>query len=492
MAAGTLTVSVPSLGFPTVGVNAVVVLAAGAGTRMKSATPKVMHRVLGLTLVEHVLRAARAVAADVTVCVVGHGRELVEPHLGHVEPSARVVVQAQQNGTGHAMRIALDALPELSSGNLLVLAGDSPLITGETLRALAHAHDTASAAVTVLTSRTSAPHGYGRIVRSADGSVSAIVEQADASADVAAIDEVNSGIYVFNAASLRQHLAALTSSNAQGEEYLTDVVAAAVAAGETVVAHTCDHSETLGINDRVQLAYAGQVMRDRINNSHMLSGVTITDPATTWIEADVVIAPDAIIEPGTHLAGHTCIARAAVIGPHTTLVDCEVGELAHVRRTEGTRAVIGSGADVGPYTYLRPGTVLGDGAKAGAYVEIKESTIGSGSKVPHLSYVGDATIGHDTNIGAATVFVNYDGVAKHRTFVGDGVRIGSDSMLVAPVSIGDGAYTAAGSVITDDVPAGAMAVGRARQRNILGWVLRKRAGSTSADAAQRAQAQEEA
>ncbi|NDB18799.1 MAG: bifunctional UDP-N-acetylglucosamine diphosphorylase/glucosamine-1-phosphate N-acetyltransferase GlmU [Actinobacteria bacterium] len=474
------------------GVNAVVVLAAGAGTRMKSTTPKVMHRVLGLTLVEHVLRAARAVAPELTVCVVGHGRELVEPHVVNVEPAATLVVQSQQNGTGHAMRIALDAVPDLRAGTVMVLAGDSPLITGDTLRRLVDSHAAAAASVTVLTSRTPAPHGYGRIVRCDDGSVSAIVEQADASAEVAAIDEVNSGVYVFDVAALRQHLATITSNNAQGEEYLTDVVAAAVAAGQTVAAHMCDHTETLGINDRVQLAYAGAVMRERINSAHMLGGVTITDPATTWIEPDVVIAADVTIEPGTHLAGRTSIARGAVIGPQTTLVDCEVGETAHVRRTEATRAIIGEAAEVGPFTYLRPGTVLGTGAKAGAYVEIKESTVGSGSKVPHLSYVGDATIGQDSNIGAATVFVNYDGVAKHRTVVGDSVRIGSDSMLVAPVSIGDGAYTAAGSVITDDVPAGAMAVGRSRQRNILGWVLRKRAGSTSADAAERAQAQEEA
>lgn len=473
------------------GVDAVVVLAAGAGTRMKSGTPKVMHRVLGLTLVEHVLRASRAVSPQLIACVIGHGRELVEPHVLAVEPDARVVIQHEQNGTGHAMRIALEALPELTAGNLMVLAGDSPLITGDTLAQLTQVHSQSAAAVTVLTSRTPSPQGYGRIVRAVDGTVSAIVEQADASPEIAAINEVNSGVYLFNITSLRQHLAALTSSNAQGEEYLTDVIAAAVAAGEVVTAHIGDHTETLGINDRVQLAYAVHVMRERINTAHMLAGVTIVDPATTWIEPDVKISIDAVIEPGSHLAGHTTIAANAVIGPHTTLVDCEVGQLAHVRRTEATRARIGERADVGPFTYLRPGTVLGEGAKAGAYVEIKESVVGAGSKVPHLSYVGDATIGDDTNIGAATVFVNYDGVAKHRTVVGDSVRIGSDSMLVAPVTIGDGAYTAAGSVITEDVPPGSMAVGRARQRNIVGWVLRKRAGSSSADAAEKAQAQEE-
>ncbi|MBU6213552.1 MAG: bifunctional UDP-N-acetylglucosamine diphosphorylase/glucosamine-1-phosphate N-acetyltransferase GlmU [Actinomycetales bacterium] len=472
------------------GVDAVVVLAAGAGTRMKSAAPKVVHPILGLPLVEHVLRAVRPLEPTVTACVVGHGREAVQAAVLACEPAARVVVQEQQNGTGHAMRIALDAMPDLQTGSVLVLAGDSPLITSETLRALVDAHNTAAASVTVLTSIAPDPHGYGRIVRAGDGRIARIVEQADADEATAAVDEVNSGVYVFDIAALRAHLAGLGTDNAQGEEYLTDVIAAAVSAGQTVIAHTGSHEETMGINDRVQLAHAAAVMRDHINDRVMRAGVTLIDPASTWIGPDASIAADTVIEPGCQILGRTSIAAAAVIGPQTTLLDCEVGEGAHVRRTEATRAVIGAGCDVGPFTYLRPGTVLGKDAKAGAYVEIKESTIGDHSKVPHLSYVGDATVGSDTNIGAATVFVNYDGVAKHRTTVGDGVRIGSDTMLVAPVTVGDGAYTAAGSVITEDVPAGSMAVGRARQRNILDWVLRKRAGSSSAQAAQRAQQEE--
>ena len=472
------------------GVDAVVVLAAGAGTRMKSAQPKVMHRVLGLTLVAHVLRATQSLQPRITACVIGHGRDVVQSHVLELHPEVQFVVQEIQNGTGHAMRLALADLTSVTTGSVMVLAGDSPLITGTTLQQLAQAHAEASASVTILTSIAVQPFGYGRIVRNEAGAVARIVEQADADADTAAITEVNSGIYIFDIARLRAHLAELTAANAQGEEYLTDVIALAVNAGETVIASVGDHTETLGINDRVQLAQAALVLRDRINTAHMRAGVTIVDPQSTWIEPDVQIAPDATIEPNTHLAGRTSIAVAAVVGPQTTLIDCQVAEAAHVRRTEATRAVIGARSDVGPFTYLRPGTVLGADSKAGAYVEIKESTVGDGSKVPHLSYVGDASIGANTNIGAATVFVNYDGVNKHRTVVGDDVRIGSDTMLVAPIEIGDGAYTAAGSVITEDVPAGSMAVGRARQRNILGWVLRKRAGSSSAHAAERAQQEE--
>jgi len=474
-----------------VGVDAVVVLAAGAGTRMKSAQPKVVHQILGLPLVTHVLRAVEPLSPTTVACVVGHGRDEVQTAVHTSHPAARIVVQEQQNGTGHAMRIAMEAMSDISTGSVLVLAGDSPLITTATLQALVSTHHANDASVTVLTSVAANPHGYGRIVRKADGGVARIVEQADADAATAAIAEVNSGIYVFDVARLRTHLASLTTNNAQGEEYLTDVIAAAVAAGEVVAAHVGTHDETLGINDRVQLAHAAGVMRDRVNTALMHAGVTVVDPTSTWVSPDADIAADTIIEPGCQILGRTVIATGAVIGPHTTLVDCEVGAGAHVRRTEATQAIIGARCDVGPFTYLRPGTVLGDDAKAGAYVEIKQSTVGPHSKVPHLSYVGDAVIGRDTNIGAATVFVNYDGVTKHQTTVGDGVRIGSDTMLVAPVNVGDGAYTAAGSVITDDVPPGSMAVGRARQRNILNWVLRKRAGSTSAQAAQRAQQEEQ-
>ena len=456
----------------------VVILAAGEGQRMKSTTPKVLHPIAGASLVGHVLRASQQIGEPVVV--IGAGAEQVQAHLNAIAPGVRVVIQDRRGGTGHATRIAMDAIP--SDGPVVVVAGDTPLISATTLESLVAA--LADHAAVVLTSTQTDPTGYGRIIRAADGSVLRIVEEKDATDQERAITEVNSGVAVYNGSQLRQALTQLTTNNAQGEEYLTDVIGILVSQGKTVGALVSkDANETLGVNDRVQLATAGALMRDRINETHMRNGVTIVDPATTWIDATVTIASDVTIEPGTHLAGKTTIAAGAVIGPRTTLVDCTVGEGASVIESRCADAVIGKSATVGPYSYLRPGTRLGEGAKVGAYVEVKNSTIGDGSKVPHLSYVGDATIGEGTNIGAATVFVNYDGQAKHQTVVGDHVRIGSDTMLVAPVEIGDGAYTAAGSVITEDVPAGAMAVGRARQSNILGWVLRKRPGSKSAEAA---------
>ena len=324
-------------------------------------------------------------------------------------------------------------------------------------------------------------------MRDASGDVSSIVEHRDATDEQLRITEVNSGTYVFDSALLISALSRITTDNVQGEEYLTDVLGIARSDGAVVGAYAVDEAEEiLGINDRVQLAECARVMRDRINVGWMRAGVTIVDPATTWIDVDAEIARDTVLHPSTILLGPTLIAENAVVGPDTTLVACEVGAGARVVRSHCEYAVIGEDATVGPFTYLRANARLGEGAKAGAYVEIKNSQIGRGSKVPHLSYVGDAEVGEGTNIGAATVFVNYDGVTKHRTVVGNHVRVGSDTMLVAPVTIGDGAYTAAGSVITEDVPAGAMAVGRARQRNVDGWVERKRSGSPAAEASERA------
>ena len=459
---------------------AVVVLAAGEGTRMKSAsTPKVLHPLAGRTMLGHVVVAARALEPEHLVVVVGHAREQVTEHLAQVDPDAQAVVQEQQNGTGHAVRVALEALPALE-GTVVVVPGDAPLLTPETLRDLVEVHHLASAATTLLTAELEDPTGYGRVVRSG-GSVSAVVEHKDADTAVLAISEVATSVYAFDAAALTASLKELTTDNAQGEEYLTDVVGLHKDAGLVVTAHVApDAGETMGVNDRVQLAEAGRRLRDRIVQRHQRAGVTVVDPATTWIDVDVRIGPDATIHPGSQLHGRTTVASRAVVGPDTTLTDTEVGERAVVLKSHCTGAVIGAGADVGPYTYLRPGTRLGEKSKAGAYVEIKASEVGAGSKVPHLSYVGDATIGERSNIGAATVFVNYDGRDKHRTSVGDDVRIGSDTMLVAPVEVGDGAYTAAGSVITDDVPAGALGVGRAKQRNIEGWVARKR-GTTDGE-----------
>jgi len=458
---------------------------------MKSDTPKVLHSMAGRSLLGHVIEAASTLEPQHLVVVVGHGRDQVQEHVDEIAPWAVTVVQEQQNGTGHAVRVALHGLTErgiaVSDGPVVVLTGDTPLLTGQTLVGLLLEHESTAAAATVLTARLDDPTGYGRIVRSADGAVTAIVEHRDADEAQLRIDEINSGMYSFDAEALASALGQITTDNAQGEEYLTDVIGLLRAGGRSVSASVCvDPHEILGVNDRVQLAEAAGLMRDRINAGWMREGVTIADPASTWLDVDVELERDVLVRPQVTLRGPTSIATGAIVGPGTTLISCEVGSGAEVIHTWAELAVIGADATVGPFTYLRPGTILGRGTKAGAYVEIKNSTLGDGSKVPHLSYVGDAEIGEGSNIGAATVTVNYDGVAKHRTVIGDHVRIGSDSMLVAPVTIGDGAYTAAGSVITDDVPPGAMAVGRARQRNVEGWVERRRSGSPAADAAERA------
>ncbi|MDX6242327.1 MAG: bifunctional UDP-N-acetylglucosamine pyrophosphorylase / glucosamine-phosphate N-acetyltransferase [Frankiales bacterium] len=475
--------------------SAVVVLAAGEGTRMKSpTTPKVLHAVAGRSLLGHVLAAAAPLHAAHTVVVVGHGRDLVTTHLAAIAPAARSVVQEQQHGTGHAARVALEALAAAGvdlDGIVVVLPGDAPLLTSPALAAMLEEHVAGGNAATLLTARLPDPTGYGRIVRDPTGAVRAIVEQRDADEATLAVREVGTSVYAFDAVLLREALGRLTTDNAQGEEYLTDVVALFVADGRPVGAVTvADHRDAAGVNDRAQLASAGAALRERIVHAAMVAGVTVTDPSSTWIDADVVIETDAVIEPYTILKGHTVVRAGAVVGPSSQLTDTIVEQGASVLASTTIGAHIGAGAEVGPYTYLRPGTVLGADTKAGAYVEIKNSQVGDGSKVPHLSYVGDATIGERTNIGAATVFVNYDGVHKHHSTVGSDVRIGSDSMIVAPVTIGDGAYTAAGSVIIEDVPAGALAVARGVQRNVLGWVARKRPGSRSAQSAQAATAQD--
>ncbi|MGA1090330.1 MAG: bifunctional UDP-N-acetylglucosamine diphosphorylase/glucosamine-1-phosphate N-acetyltransferase GlmU [Candidatus Nanopelagicales bacterium] len=468
----------------------VIVLAAGEGKRMRSATPKVLHAIAGRTLIGHVLEAAAAVDPAHVVVVVGHGRDHVLAHLDEVAPWVDTVVQDQQLGTGHAVRIALAALATahaLEASPIVVLSGDTPLLTGRTVRKLVDTQVSSGGAATVLTAVLSDPAGYGRVVRDGSGAVEVIVEDRDATADIRAISEINAGMYAFDPIALAPALERLTTANDQGEEYLTDVVGLLRAEGRPVTGLIVDDAhEILGVNDRGQLADAAAIMRDRINARWMRDGVSMLDPASTWIDVDVDLAPDVTLLPQTSLLGPTTIASGARIGPGTTLTSCEVGADASVIHTWAELAVIDAGASVGPFTYLRPGARLGAGARAGAFVEMKNSSLGAGAKVPHLSYVGDAEVGPGTNIGAATIFVNYDGQSKHRTVIGRDARIGSDTMLVAPVNVGDGAYTAAGSVITDDVPAGAMAVGRARQRNIPGWVQRKRPGSESARAADQA------
>ncbi|MFI7032800.1 bifunctional UDP-N-acetylglucosamine diphosphorylase/glucosamine-1-phosphate N-acetyltransferase GlmU [Microbispora rosea] len=472
---------------------AVIVLAAGEGTRMKSKNPKVLHEVCGRALVDHMLAAARGLSPERLIVVIGHARELVAAHLTTSAADARTVVQEKQNGTGHAVRTALEAEGPFD-GTVLVTYGDTPLLRTETLAALLERHAADGNAVTVLTAVVPDPTGYGRIVRDEDGAVLEIVEEKDATPEQRAIAEMNSGVYAFDGALLAEGLKRIGAANAQGEEYLTDVLAILREDGHRVGAHVAgDHAEVEGVNDRVQLAFVRRVLNDRILQAHMRAGVTVVDPASTWVDAGVEMEPDAVIHPGTQLKGATRIGAGAEVGPGSTLTDTVVGEEAVVRNTVSDGAEIGPGAVVGPFSYLRPGTVLGPKGKIGAFVETKNARIGEGSKIPHLTYVGDATIGVGSNIGAACVFVNYDGVAKHHTVVGDHVRVGSDNMLVAPVTIGDGAYTAAGSVITSDVPPGAMAVARGKQRNIEGWVERRRAGTRSAEAARRAsEAREEA
>ncbi|MCW2586315.1 MAG: glucosamine-phosphate N-acetyltransferase / UDP-N-acetylglucosamine pyrophosphorylase [Frankiales bacterium] len=451
---------------------AVIVLAAGEGTRMRSATPKVLHPLGGRTMLGHVLHAAEALEPEHLVVVVGHGREQVTAAL---TGKARAVVQETQDGTGHAVRVALDTLEHLE-GTVLVVPGDAPLLTAATLQGLVDAHERTQAATTLLTAKVADPTGYGRVVRDATG-VRAIVEQKDADPQTLLIDEVGTSVYAFAAGPLREALGKLTTANAQGEQYLTDVVGLHRDAGLTVSAQLAgDPDETRGANDRVQLAELARLLRDRIVVAHMRAGVAVLDPQTVWIDADVTLEPDVTVAPNSQLHGRTVVRRGAVIGPDTTLTDCEVGAAATVLKSHATGAVIGEQATVGPFTYLRPGTVLGPRAKAGAYVEVKNAEVGADTKLPHLSYVGDATIGERSNVGAGTIFVNYDGHDKHRTTLGDDVRIGSNNSLVAPVTVADGAYTAAGSAITQDVPAGALAVAREKQTNINGWVARKRPG----------------
>jgi len=457
---------------------------------MKSATPKVLHPVCGRSLVGHVVAAARALDPEHLVVVVGHAREQVTEHLSAVDPDALTAVQHEQNGTGHAVRTGLDELSRRGvalDGTVVVTYGDTPLLTTQTLATLVAAHQLDGNAVTVLTAQVPDPTGYGRIIRGPGGQVTGIVEQKDATDGQRAIAEINSGVYAYDARLLAEALGKVTTDNSQGEEYLTDTLAILRKGGHRVGAYVAtDHHEIAGVNNRVQLAEARRVLNDRLLTRAMLDGVTIVDPASTWVDVDVSFAPDCLVHPNTQLLGATSLAEGAEIGPNCTLTDTTVGPGARVSNTVADQAEVGERANVGPYAYLRPGTKLGPKSKAGTYVEMKNATIGEGTKVPHLSYVGDATIGEYSNIGAASVFVNYDGEAKHHTTIGSYCKTGSDNMFVAPVVVGDGAYTAAGSVITKDVPAGSLAVARGQQRNIEGWVARKRPGSAAAEAAGRA------
>lgn len=455
---------------------------------MKSATPKVLHELCGRSLVGHVLAAAGELEPENLVVVVGHAREQVTAHLAEVAPDVRTAVQAEQNGTGHAVRMGLEELGGGVDGTVVVVCGDTPLLTGATLAGLARTHSEDGNAVTVLTAEVPDATGYGRIVRDeSTGAVTAIVEHKDASEAQRAIREINSGVFAFDGRLLAEALGKVRRDNSQGEEYLTDVLGILREAGHRVGASVAgDHREIAGINNRVQLAEARRILNDRLLAEAMLAGVTVVDPASTWVDVTVTFERDVLVHPGTQLEGATHLAEGCEVGPNSRLRDTRVGAGARVDTTVADDATVGADASVGPFAYLRPGTRLGRKGKIGTYVETKNASIGEGTKVPHLSYVGDATIGEYSNIGAASVFVNYDGQEKHHSTVGSHCRTGSDNMFVAPVTIGDGAYTAAGSVITKDVPPGSLAVARGQQRNIEGWVARKRPGSAAAKAAEAA------
>lgn len=466
---------------------AVIILAAGQGTRMKSALPKVLHTIAGRSLIQHVLDVAWSLQADHVLAVVRHERDRVSQAIIDHSPDTVIVDQDEIPGTGRAVEQALEALPESFTGSVVVLSGDVPLIDEATLTSLVDGHLSRGRAMTLLSAIFDDPTGLGRILRGDDQAMLGIVEEKDATEVQRRITEVNGGIYVFNRDSLQSALATIDTNNAQGEKYLTDAAATILATGGVVDAvATTDTWLISGVNDRGQLADVGQELNRRIIRRHQQSGVTIQDPTTTWIDAEVSIGADTVVLPGTFIHGATTIASHAIIGPDTTLVDCDVREGAHIRRSEVNLAVIGEGATVGPFSYIRPGTELGTSSKIGAFVEAKNAKIGDSSKVPHLSYVGDVTVGTDSNIGAGTIVANYDGLNKHQTKVGDGVRVGSQNVLVAPVTINDGSYTAAGTVVRKDVPAGSLSMGVVPQRHMEGWVALKRPGSSSAQAAEQA------
>jgi bifunctional UDP-N-acetylglucosamine pyrophosphorylase / glucosamine-1-phosphate N-acetyltransferase len=468
---------------------AVIVLAAGAGTRMKSRTPKPLHPLAGKPLIAHVLRTAGELHPERIVTVVRHERDRMAEAVLEFAPHVLIADQDDVPGTGRAVEQGLEAIAEFD-GHVVVLSGDVPLIDAETLQGLIERHEREGNQLTLLSARLSDPTGLGRIVRDQAGAFVRIVEQKDASDAERAIDEVNGGIYVFDASALRRALQTIDRDNAQGEMYLTDAAVRIQASGGRIQAvPAADAWAIWGINDRIQLAAAAHELNDRIIRRWQREGVTIADPASTWIDVDVSLAEDVTILPGTQLHGATAIAAGATIGPDTTLVDTEVGEDAVVKRTDATLSVIGARASVGPWAYLRPNSVVGDDGKVGTFVETKNTQIGAGSKIPHLSYIGDTVVGEGSNVGAGTITANYDGVAKHRTTVGSHVRTGSHNVFVAPVTIGDGAYTGAGTVVRKDVEPGALAINVAPQRNMTGWVEANRPGTEAADAAAAASTQ---
>ncbi len=451
----------------------VLVMAAGEGTRMRSSTPKMLHPVCGRPMVAWPIVAAREAGAGRVAAIVSPGRDL----SAGLPEGVETVEQPEPDGTGGAVRAALPLIEEAET--VLILSGDHPLISAQTIEVFLAAHASSGAAATMMTIELEDPGSYGRVVRDAAGGVERVVEAkaaGDADASQLAIREVNAGTYAFEAAPLAAALASLANDNAQGEYYLPDVFPALREAGHSVAAHLAeDLAVTMGINNRVDLAAVEAEGRRRLLEAHMLAGVTVADPASTWVDAGVEIAADARIEPGTSRRGRTRIGEGAVVGPLSTLIDSSVGAGSQVLHSYLVECDVRDGCSVGPFAYLRPGTALERDAKAGAFVEVKNSHVGKGAKVPHLSYVGDADVGAGSNLGAGTITANYDGFRKNRTTIGRDVRIGVDTMLIAPVDVGDSAYTGAGAVIKDDVPEGALAVSENAQRNIDGYAARKAA-----------------
>lgn len=447
-----------------------IILAAGEGTRMKSKLPKVLHRVAGKTMVEHVMDAAAKIGSDRTVLVVGNGKAAVEAALEGRD--VHYAHQSERLGTGHAVAIALEALGQ--EEHVLILCGDTPLLTAETLKALVDQHVTSGAHCTVLTAELPEPFGYGRIVRSPEGQVLGIVEEKDAAPEEKAIREINSGVYAVRRDTLLSEVPRIGNDNAQKEYYLTDLIQLVRQSGGRVSAYkTADPVEISGVNSRVQLSECEKLLQNRIRRALMLSGVTLIDPDTVYADADVIVGRDTVIYPGCILEKGTAIGEDCVIGPNARLSNCRVGNGVTVKDSTLMDSAVGNDSTVGPYAYLRPGTSLGERVKVGDFVEIKNSRIGDDAKISHLTYVGDGDVGENVNLGCGVVFVNYDGKKKHRTVVEKDAFIGCNVNLVSPVTVGEGAYVAAGSTITKDVPEGALAIARDKQKNIEGWVKRK-------------------
>ena len=461
---------------------AVIVLAAGGGTRMRSKTPKVLHAIAGLPLIGHVLSTAFSLSADHVVTVLAHEKELIAEHIQQTFPNALIAIQSATPGTGSAVAAGLSALPKNFRGDVVVLSGDVPLLDTGSIEELIEIHRSGVNAATLISTITADPAGYGRILRSKEG-LTGIVEHKDASEEELLVAEVNAGVYVFDATHLDEALGKVGTKNSQGEKYLTDVVSVLLEQGKKAAAHPInDHWLVAGINDRKQLTEVASELNSRIIAAWQLAGVTVVEPASTWIDITCQLGQDVVLEPSTRLRGLTKIGEGSVIGPDTTITDSSVGKSAVVARSQVSGAEISDNSNVGPFAFIRPGTSLGANGKIGAFVEVKNSKIGDGAKVPHLSYVGDASIGQGTNIGAGTIFANYDGVNKHRTTIGSFARTGSSNTFVAPVEVGDGAYTAAGSTIRRAVESGALALNPAAQKNLAGWVLANRPGSAAAKA----------